>query len=215
MRHTMAVAIAFTSLSTIVGSTLGQVTLVSQQRATNPTTTGPAAGFGPYTSSGATSDPMFGSAADASQTSDLSVTGATFNMVANGTGSLGTGTSTLTFVFNAVAGVQYTLNATGYQAGGPGSFANSLVTISLTGPGVNDHETVANFTDVSIHTGGTLSGGTYTLAITAWGDGDRHQGHDWTGSGTVIGTLTLSPTPGAAALLGLTAIPASRRRRYR
>ncbi|MFT3685722.1 MAG: hypothetical protein QM783_12480 [Phycisphaerales bacterium] len=202
-----------TPILALTAASFGQVTLVSQSRSIDPNTIGPAAGFGPYADSASISNQMFNTAASASQTSDLSITGATFHMGASGTGSGSHSTSLLTFTFNALPGVMYTLDGTGDQGGGPGTFVSGSISISLIGPGVNDHETITNFHAVSIHTLGTLSGGEYTLTISVQGFGTFQQGSPRTGSAFFDGALTLTPTPGAAALLALAAIPTSRRRR--
>ncbi|MFT3685663.1 MAG: hypothetical protein QM783_12175 [Phycisphaerales bacterium] len=187
----------------------GQVGLVAQARSVSGgISVPPASGFGLYSASSP------GSSNNAAQTSDLSVTGATFDLSAGASGAGSSALTNLSFTFEVFQSVQFTLSGTiqfnqGPMAGGGGG------SVHLTGPGVDLlGPTFGIFTTLPYNFSGTLNPGVYTLTANANGTGITEMGHARSGSGHTIGTLTLTPTPGAAAtlLLGATA-GLSRRRR--
>jgi hypothetical protein len=187
----------------------GQVGLVAQARSVSGgTAVPPASGFGLYSASSP------GTSSHAEQTSNLTVTGATFDLSAGASGNGHSAGTNLSFTFEVFQSVQFTLSGTIEFFQGPmaGSGGGS---VHLTGPGVDlQGPTFGIFTTLPFDFSGTLNPGVYTLTVDAHGSGINTAGFPQPGSGHTIGTLTLTPTPGAAAalLLGATA-GLSRRRR--
>ncbi|MFT3685721.1 MAG: hypothetical protein QM783_12475 [Phycisphaerales bacterium] len=205
--------IASAVVSTLADASFGQATFVSQSRSVNPAgVSSPAPGFGPYSASGSYTNEG-GSGASAGQTSDLTITGATFDMGATGNGGGNAGSSILVFSFTVLPGTTYTLVANGFQDGGPGSYGFGTTSVTFTGPGVNDQSVIAGFNYMSLNTSGTLSGGLYTLTVEVHGYGNHLQSRDWPGTANANGALTLVPTPTVAAALGLSGFATLRRRR--
>ena len=189
----------------------GQVQLVSQSRTLSPSGTPPPASFGPWTGSGSENFSDQGSRG-ASQTSDLSVTGATFSM--SGGGSNGIGLTTLNFVFIAQPGVQFSLTGNTQFLAGPPYPVSGYGTLTFTGPGVNiSTPNFGIFTTIPWSYSGVLAGGTYTLHVEATGSGGLQQGTRYYGAGIIQGSLVLTPTPGAAGLLACCGAAIGRKRR--
>lgn len=186
----------------------GQVGLVSQARSLGGNPVPPASGFGLYSVS------WTSGSSHAEQTSDLGVTGATFDLSAGGSGSGSGGQTNLSFTFEVFTAVQFTLSGSiqfnqGPEAGTGGG------TVRLLGPGTDlQGPAFGMFQTIPYNFSGTLNPGIYTLTASAYGQGiNGHNGSPRGGGGDTIGTLTLTPTPGAAAVLGLGGLVAARRRR--
>jgi hypothetical protein len=184
----------------------GQVGLVAQARSVPGSP--PASGFGFYSASSS------GGSSSLAQTSDLSVTGATFDLSAGGSGSGAGGQTNLSFTFEVFTAVQFTLSGTiafyqGPEAGTGGG------TVRLLGPGTDlQGPAFGIFATLPYSFSGTLNPGIYTLTADAHGMGvNGHNGSPRAGGGRTIGTLTLTPTPGAAAALLMGAAAGLSRRR--
>jgi MYXO-CTERM domain-containing protein len=127
------------------------------------------------------------------------------------------GTSTLTVVFDAAAGSILTLSGTAHHSGGPGTFAGGSGIVTITGPDVSYSSPGVTlqtlFVPLDLGFTQILAGGTYTLTVAANSSGGYFQGQYRQGSGSAIGEMTLTPTPGAAAALAIGGLTALRRRR--
>ena len=118
------------------------------------------------------------------------------------------------FFFDAAPGTAFTLSGTVHFGAGPPGPVGGGGVVRLTGPGVNiSGPDMVWWSSANYNHAGVLTGGTYRLEITAFGSGGVMQSRWWTGSGSNIGSLVLSPAPGSAALLALPALAVLRRRR--
>jgi len=153
----------------------------------------------------------FETSSEARQLSNLSLTGAAFQLSCGGTSS--TSTELIVTIYLEEA-TPYWIDVTLGFGGGPGSPGSGYGSFRLTGADININRTAGWMTDNRIQQSGLLVGGSYQLRVSADSSGGYQQSHWWPGSGSAVGFLQLGvPAPSSGALLGIAAVACLRRRR--